>query len=131
MFLNGERREINRQPAAHTDGDSFVFFRRSDVVAAGDIFVTTSYPMFDFERGGSIQGEIAALNALLAVAGPQDEGGTYIVPGRGRVSDQADLLEYRDMVTIIRDRVQAAIGRGQTLEQVKAAGLTNDYDGRY
>ncbi len=133
LFFNGEGVEVIHQPAAHTDGDSLVFFRRSDVVATGDIFVTTSYPFIDLERGGSIQGEIDALNRILelTVVGFQDEGGTYIVPGHGRVCDQADLLEYRDMVTIIRDRVQAAIGKGMTLEQVKTAGLTKDYDGRY
>jgi cyclase len=133
LFFNGEAVEVVYQPAAHTDGDSLVFFRRSDVVATGDIFVTTSYPFIDVERGGSIQGEIDALNRILelTVVGFQDEGGTYIVPGHGRICDQPDLLEYRDMVTIIRDRVQAAIGRGMTLEQVKTAGLTKDYDGRY
>jgi cyclase len=133
LFFNGEAVEVIHQPAAHTDGDSLVFFRRSDVVATGDIFVTTSYPFIDVERGGSIQGEIDALNRILelTVVGFQDEGGTYIVPGHGRICDQPDLLEYRDMVTIIRDRVQAAIGKGITLEQVKTAGLTKDYDGRY
>jgi cyclase len=133
LFFNGEAVEVVYQPAAHTDGDSLVFFRRSDVVVTGDIFVTTSYPFIDVERGGSIQGEIDALNRILelTVVGFQDEGGTYIVPGHGRICDQPDLLEYRDMVTIIRDRVQAAIGKGMTLEQVKTAGLTKDYDGRY
>ena len=133
LFFNGEAVEVVYQPAAHTDGDSLVFFRRSDVVATGDIFVTTSYPFIDLERGGSIQGEIDALNRILelTVVGFQDEGGTFIVPGHGRICDQADLLEYRDMVTIIRDRVQAAIGKGMTLEQVKTSGLTKDYDGRY
>jgi glyoxylase-like metal-dependent hydrolase (beta-lactamase superfamily II) len=133
LFFNGEAVEIIHQPAAHTDGDSLVFFRRSDVISTGDIFVTTSYPFIDLERGGSIEGEIDALNTILelAVVGPQDEGGTYIVPGHGRISDQTDLLEYRDMVTIIRDRVQAAAAKGMTLAQLKAAGLTRDYDGRY
>jgi hypothetical protein len=95
--------------------------------------VTTSYPFIDLEGGGSIQGEIDALNRILelTVVGFQDEGGTLIVPGHGRICDQPDLLEYRDMVTIIRERVQAAIGKGMTLEQVKTAGLTKDYDGRY
>ncbi|PWU07175.1 MAG: hypothetical protein C5B51_10610 [Terriglobia bacterium] len=133
LFFNGEPVEIIHQPAAHTDGDSIVLFRRSDVVVAGDIFVTTSYPFIDIERGGSIQGELDALNNLMEIAVPglQDEGGTYIIPGHGRVCDQPDLLEYRDMVTIIRDRIQAAKKKGLTLEQVKAAGLTKDYDGRY
>jgi glyoxylase-like metal-dependent hydrolase (beta-lactamase superfamily II) len=133
LFFNGEPVEIIHQPAAHTDGDSLVVFRRSDVVVTGDILVTTSFPYIDLERGGSIQGEIDALNNIMEIAVPglQDEGGTYIIPGHGRICDQPDLLEYRDMVTIIRDRVQAAIRKGMTLEQVKAAGLTKDYDGRY
>jgi len=133
LFFNGEPVEIIHQPAAHTDGDSLVVFRRSDVVVTGDIFVTTSFPFIDLERGGSIQGEIDALNNIMEIAVPglQDEGGTYIIPGHGRICDQPDLLEYRDMVTIIRDRVQGAIKTGMTLEQVKAAGLTKDYDGRY
>ena len=133
LFFNGEPVEIIHQPAAHTDGDSLVMFRRSDVVVTGDIFVTTTYPFIDLDRGGSIQGEIDALNNVMemAVPGLQDEAGTYIVPGHGRICDQPDLLEYRDMVTIIRDRIQAAIKKGMTLDQVKAAGLTKDYDGRY
>ena len=133
MFFNSEPIEMIHQPTAHTDGDSLVFFRRSDVVVTGDIFVTTSYPPIDLDRGGSIQGEIEALNNVLemAIPGYQDEAGTYIIPGHGWISDRPDLLEYRDMVTIIRDRVQAAIKKGMTLEQVKSAGLTKDYDRRY
>ena len=133
IFFNGEPIEIIHQPAAHTDGDSIVLFRRSDVVVTGDIFVTTTFPFVDLDRGGSIQGEIDALNNIMEIAIPglQDEGGTYLIPGHGRICDQPDLLEYRDMVTIIRDRVQSAIKKGMTLEQVKAARLTADYDGRY
>jgi cyclase len=133
LFFNGEPIEIIHQPAAHTDGDSLVLFRRSDVVVTGDVFVTTTYPFIDLDRGGGIQGEVAALNNVLEIAIPglQDEGGTYLIPGHGHICDQPDLLEYRDMVTIIRDRIQAAIKKGMTLERVKAAGLTKDYDGRY
>jgi len=133
MFFNGEPVEMIHQPAAHSDGDSLVFFRRSDVVVTGDIFMTTSYPIIDVDKGGSIQGEIDALNNILelAIPGYQDEAGTYIIPGHGWISDRPDLLEYRDMVTIVRDRIQAAIRKGMTLDQVKAAGLTKDYDNRY
>ena len=133
MFFNSEPVEMIHQPAAHTDGDSLIFFRRSDVVVTGDIFLTTSYPLIDTDRGGSIQGEIDALNNILelAVPGYQDEGGTYIIPGHGWISDRPDLLEYRDMVTIIHDRIQAAIKKGMSLQQVKTAGLTKDYDNRY
>jgi glyoxylase-like metal-dependent hydrolase (beta-lactamase superfamily II) len=133
LYFNEEPVEIIYQPAAHTDGDSFVFFRHSDVVSTGDIFVTTSYPFLDLERGGGIQGEINALNRLLDLTIPKhdEEGGTYVIPGHGRICDEFDVLEYRDMVTIIRDRVQASIKKGLTLEQVKAAQLTKDYDARY
>lgn len=133
FFFNDESAAVIFQPKAHTDGDSIVYFRRSDVVAAGDIFVTTSYPFIDIARGGSIQGEIDALNNILDIAIPRhhEEGGTYVVPGHGRICDEFDVLEFRDMVTIVRDRVQASIKRGLTLDQVKDAGLTKDYDARY
>jgi cyclase len=133
LFFNGEAILILHQPSAHTDGDSIVFFRRSDVLSAGDLFVTTTYPVIDLERGGTIQGVIAALNNILDIAIPKDkqEGGTYVIPGHGRLSDEADVLEYRDMLTIIRDRVQDLVKKGSTLAQVKAARPTLDYDGRY
>ena len=93
-------------PAAHTDGDSLVFFRQSDVVATGDIYRTDSYPVIDLQKGGSVQGVIDGLNRVLDLAVPahHEEGGTFIVPGHGRISDEFDVLEYRDMVTIVRDR---------------------------
>ncbi|HEY1240163.1 MAG TPA: MBL fold metallo-hydrolase [Bryobacteraceae bacterium] len=133
VYFNGEPVQAIYQPAAHTDGDSIVFFRHSDVVSTGDIFVTTSFPYIDIEHGGSIQGEIDALNRIIDLAIPkhEEEGGTYIIPGHGRICDEFDVVEYRDMVTIIRDRVQAAIKKGMTLEQVKDAGYTKDYDARY
>lgn len=133
LFLNEEPIEARWQPAAHSDGDSLVIFRHSDVVATGDIFNTISYPNIDLERGGSIQGELDALNNILDIAIPkhEEEGGTYIVPGAGRICDEFDVLEYRDMVTIIRDRIQNGIKKGMTLDQIKAAGYTKDYDGRW
>ena len=133
LFFNGEAIEILHQPAAHTDGDSLVFFRRSDVLSAGDLFVTTGYPVIDAKWGGSIQGVIDGLNRILELTVPKDkqEGGTYVIPGHGRLCDEADVLEYRDMVTIVRDRIKEMVGRGLTLDQVKAARPTLDYDGRY
>jgi cyclase len=133
LFFNEEPIAAIYQPNAHTDGDSLVYFRRSDVVATGDIFVTTSYPYIDLENGGSIQGEIDALNNILDLVIPKhdEEGGTYVIPGHGRICDEYDVLEYRDMVTIVRDRVQAAIKKGMTLDQVKSAGYTKDFDSRY
>ncbi len=133
LFFNGEAIQIIHAPSAHTDGDSILFFRRSDVISTGDIFVTTRYPVVDAERGGSIQGIIAALNRVLDLAIPAEkqEGGTMVIPGHGRLCDEADVLEYRDMVTIIRDRIQNLIDQGMTLRQVIAARPSLDYDGRY
>jgi cyclase len=133
IYFNGEAVMIYHEPMAHTDGDSIVFFRKSDVIVAGDTFVTTSYPFIDRANGGSVQGELNALNRLLDLAVPahQQEGGTFIIPGHGRVCDEADVLEYRDMVTIVRDRIQDMVNRGLTLDQVKAAKPTLDYDRHY
>jgi len=133
LYSNEEGVEIIHTPAAHTDGDSIVFFRRSDVVSAGDIFVTTGYPVINLEKGGSIQGIIDGLNRILdlTIAKQDSEGGTYVIPGHGRLSDQFDVLEYRDMVTIIRDRVQDMIKKNKTLEEIRAARPTEDYDARY
>jgi cyclase len=133
MFFNGEAIQMLHEPAAHTDGDSIVFFRRSDVISAGDVFITTTYPVIDLERGGNIQGILAALNNILDLAIPKDkqEGGTYVIPGHGRLCDEADVLEYRDMLTIIRDRIESLVKKGATLDQVKASHPTLDYDGRY
>jgi len=133
MYFNGEGIQIIHQPAAHTDGDSIVFFRRSDVVSTGDIFTPGNYPIIDLQRGGGIQGVIAGLNRLIEMTIPAEkqEGGTYVIPGHGRLCDQADVVEYRDMATIIRDRVQDMIKKGMTVEQVKAAKPTRDYDPQY
>ncbi len=133
LFFNGEAIQMFHPKSAHTDGDSIVFFRRSDVVSTGDIFMTTNYPIIDLQNGGSINGVIDALNFILDLTIPADkqEGGTMVIPGHGRLCDEADVVEYRDMVTIIRDRVQDMIKKGMTLEQVKAAKPTRDYDPLY
>ena len=134
LFINDEAIKIIHPAAAHTDGDSIVFFRRSDVVSTGDVFTMASYPVIDLQRGGSIQGIIDSLNLLLyqiTVSGPKQEGGTLIIPGHGRLCDQADLVVYQEMVTIIRDRVQDMIKKGMTVDQVKAAKPTSDYDPLY
>jgi glyoxylase-like metal-dependent hydrolase (beta-lactamase superfamily II) len=136
MFLNGEGIEVLHQPAAHTDGDAIVFFRRSDVIVAGDVLDTTRFPVIDVARGGTIDGAIAALNRLVDIAIPSvpivsREIGTSIVPGHGRICDQLDVVEYRDMVTIIRDRVRDLVKAGRTLEQVKAADPARGYKARY
>ena len=133
FYFNGEAVIVSYMPAAHTDGDSIVHLRRSDVIATGDIFTPERYPIIDLANGGNVQGIIAALNKILELTVPEkyQEGGTYVVPGHGRLCDEADVVENRDMVTIIRDRIADAIKKGQSLDQVKADRLTRDYDTRY
>jgi glyoxylase-like metal-dependent hydrolase (beta-lactamase superfamily II) len=136
LFLNGEAIEVLHQPAAHTDSDVFAFFRRSDVLVAGDVYDTRHFPVIDVERGGSIDGEIAALNRLAEIAVPSvpvvsREAGTIVVPGHGRLGDYFDVVEYRDMITIIRDRVRDLAAMGRSLDQIKAANPANGYVGRY
>jgi glyoxylase-like metal-dependent hydrolase (beta-lactamase superfamily II) len=132
-LFDGEAIQIIHEPAAHTDGDSIVFFRRSDVISAGDVFSTVTYPIIESQRGGSISGTIAALNHIIDLTVPRDkqEGGTYVIPGHGRICDEADVVEYRDMVTVIRDRIADLIQQHKTLDEIKAAHPTLDYDARY
>lgn len=133
LFFNGEPIEIIHQPNALTDGDSIVFFRKSDVISAGDIFNTDGYPVIDVAKGGTIEGTVLALTRIveMAVVEHEEEGGTLVIPGHGHLCDQAEVVEYRDMVAIVRDRVKDAVKRGLTLEQTKAAKLTSDYDPIY
>jgi cyclase len=133
VFFNGEAVQMLHVPSANTDGDSIVFFRRSDVISTGDIFVTDGYPVIDLAHGGSVQGVVNGLNLVLDLTIPAEkqEGGTMVIPGHGRLCDEADVVEYRDMMTIIRDRVQSMIAKGMTLEQVKQSRPTLDYDPRY
>jgi len=131
-FFNGEGVVLYHAPAATTDSDSIVNFRRSDVFATGDVFRMAGFPKIDRDKGGSIQGVLAVLNRLIdmSVAEFRTEGGTLFVGGHGRVGDLADLTYYRDMSTIIRDRVQDLIKKGMTLPQVKAAKPAEDWEGR-
>ena len=133
MFFNGEPIQMLYQPNAHTDGDVIVYFRKSDVVVTGDVYVNTTFPVINLQQGGSLNGIIAALNRIIEITVPKDkqEGGTYVIPGHGRLADEADVVEYLDLVTIIRDRFNDAIKKKMTLEQVKAAKLVRDYEGRY
>ena len=132
-FFNGEGIDMFHMPSAVTDGDSIVHFRRADVIVAGDIFTTTRYPFFDLKNGGSQNGEIQALNYILSktVYEHDEDGGTVIIPGHGYLTNEFEVSEYRNMLVIIRDRIQAMINKGATLEQVKAARVTADYDDRY
>ena len=133
IHVNGEAIVLHHVPDAHTDGDSLVFFRGSDVVSAGDVFTPETYPIVDLDNGGSVQGVVNALNRILDLTVPArfQEGGTYVIPGHGRLCDEADVVEYRDMVVIVRDRVQDLIDRGMTLEQVQDARPSRDYDTEY
>ncbi len=133
FFFNGEAVVVYHVPAAHTDGDSIVFFRRSDVLSTGDVFTPGSYPIIDLARGGSVKGEIDALNRIIDITVPAkyQEGGTLVIPGHGRLCDEADVVEYRNMLTVIRDRFVDMIKKGMTLEQVKATQPTLDYDTQY
>jgi cyclase len=133
LYFNGEPVFVIHEPAAHTDGDSMVLFRRSDVLVTGDIFTPDRFPAIDIERGGSVQGLLDALNHILLLTVPAklQEGGTRVIPGHGRLCDEAEVVEYRNMVTIVRDRVRAMIRKGMSLEQVKSAKPAFDYETQY
>jgi glyoxylase-like metal-dependent hydrolase (beta-lactamase superfamily II) len=136
MYLNGDGIQVIHMPAAHSDGDSVVFFRRADVIVSGDVLDTNRFPVIDVSKGGSIQGEIDALNRLVEMMIPPfplrwREERTYVIPGHGFLADYGDVVEYRNVVTIVRDRVQDMVGRGMTLEQVKAADPTKGFRRRY
>jgi cyclase len=132
LYLNGDGVQMFYQAAAHSDADSIVFFRRADVIVAGDILDLRHFPFIDLEKGGSINGEIAALNRLIDLSVPPaplvwHEDRTLVIPGHGRICDQADVVEYRDMVTVIRDRIQDLMKKGMTLDQIKKADPTKGY----
>ena len=133
LYLNGEAVEMLYQPAALTDSDIIVYFRKSDVLVTGDIFDTTSYPHFYAELGGSLQGVIDALNRVIDITVPEfnQQGGTLIIPGHGRISSESDVVEYRDMLTIIRDRFQSMIERGMSFDEILAVQPSLEYDGIY
>jgi len=130
LWVNGEGIEVIHPEHAHTDGDGIVLFRRNDVIATGDIFTMTTYPIIDLNGGGSYQGLLDAVNLILDMTDTVygQDGGTLIVPGHGRLCDTGDLLNYREMITIIRDRIVDMIKKGMTIDQVKAARPTLDYD---
>ena len=132
-YLNNQAVELFHMPNAVTDGDSAVWFRRADVIATGDVYNSEIYPPIDLAKGGSVQGEIDALNKLVDMCAAEfmSQGGTMIIPGHGWISDVGDLGYYRDMIIIIRDRIEDMIGKGMTLDQVKAAKPTLDYDPEY
>lgn len=129
LHSNGEPVEIIHQEAA-TSGDSMVWFRKSDVIATGELFNMTSFPYIDVDNGGHINGVLEGLNDLLDIMVPAhlQEGGTMVIPSHGRIGDEHDVLEYRDMLTIIRDRVQNAVDRGWTLQQIQDMSPSATYE---
>lgn len=133
FYANDEAIVVYHQPAAHTDGDSVLFFRKSDVVVAGNIFTPGRYPTIDTARGGTVDGLVKGLGTVLSLAVPEafEDGGTKVVPGSGRISEETDVAEFRDMIVIIKDRIKDAISKGQTLEQVKAGRPSRDFDAEY
>ncbi len=133
FYFNGEAVFLYHVPSAHTDGDIMVYFRGSDVLVTGDIFVTTHFPVVDLEYGGGIDGFVDGLNLALDITEPafQQEGGTYVIPGHGRISDEADVLSYRDMTYFIRERVQHFIDGGMSLAGVQSERPAFDYEPRY
>jgi cyclase len=137
MYVNDDAVQVIRQTGAHSDSDVMVLFRKADVIATGDVLDLRQFPVIDASKGGSIDGELEALNRLLTefvvpnmplVLKP---GRTLVVPGHGYVSDYGEVVEYRDMVTVIRDTIKELVDKGQTLEQVKAANPTKGYRARY
>jgi len=132
LYFNDEPIVIMHQ-VANSDGNSMVLFRKSDVVSVGSMLDLTQYPMIDIEHGGSIQTMVDSMNRLIDVVVPEANaaGGTKVIPGHGRIADHAEVVYYRDMLTIVRDRIQDGIKRGLTLEQVKTARPTRDWDARY
>jgi len=133
IYFNSEPIFVIHEPNAHSDGDSIVLFRKSDTIAAGDLFTPDEYPVIDVARGGNVRGLLRALNHLLDLAVPEhlQDGGTRIIPGKGRLCNEADVVEYRNMVAIVRDRVRAMIDKGMTLKEIQAARPTLDYDTEY
>jgi glyoxylase-like metal-dependent hydrolase (beta-lactamase superfamily II) len=132
IYFNGEPIIMILKPA-NTDGNSIVHFRRSDVISVGDILDFSGYAMIDIDAGGSINALVETLNDLIMLTVPaaNSAGGTKVIPGHGRVADHAEVAQARDMYTIIRDRIQDGIKKGLTLDQIKAARPTRDFDKRY
>lgn len=133
IFFNGEGVRIIHQPNAHTNGDSIIFFRKSDVITTGDAYITSFYPFIDMSSGGTLEGFIDASNAIIDLIIPEygQDGGTLVIPGHGRLSDIGDVINWREMLTIVRDRIRDMKDRGMSLEEVLAAKPTRDYDPRW
>jgi glyoxylase-like metal-dependent hydrolase (beta-lactamase superfamily II) len=133
VYFNSEPIFVIHEPNAHSDGDSIVLFRKSDTLAVGDLFTPDRYPVIDVAHGGSVNGLLRALNHILDLAVPEhlQDGGTRIIPGSGRLCNEADVVEYRNMVAIVRDRVRASLGKGMSLKEIQTSRPTLDFDTEY
>jgi glyoxylase-like metal-dependent hydrolase (beta-lactamase superfamily II) len=133
FYFNGEAVFLYHIPNAHTDGDILVHFRGSDVLVTGDLFVTTHFPIIDLAMDGNVDGVVAGLNKTLDITVPAflQEGGTYVIPGHGRIADEADVVSYRDMLLFVRDRIRHLRDEGMSLAEVQAAEPALDYASRY
>ena len=124
FYLNGDSIEAFHVPPAHTDGDAVIWWRHANVIHAGDTFWNGLYPLIDLSSGGSVDGMVGAADRMLALC----DSATKVIPGHGPLGDRAALKAFRDMLATVRDRVRSAVRRGDTLDQVKAAKPTADFD---
>ena len=127
LHVNGEEVHAFSVPPAHTDGDSFIHFRGSDVLHLGDVFRTNNFPYMDLSNGGGLPGTLDALAIAIGMAGPD----TAIIPGHGNVSTRDDVVEFRDMILIVMDRVSALIDDGKSYAEVAAAGTTAEFEAKW
>lgn len=127
FHLNGETLRTKHFPRGHTDGDSVVFFEGANVVHAGDLYFQVGYPYVDTAHGGSVNGLLEALDSIIA----QTDENTRVIPGHGKPSNRAELVEYRDMIRTIFERVQRRVEAGKTLAEIQAENITADYDERW
>jgi glyoxylase-like metal-dependent hydrolase (beta-lactamase superfamily II) len=127
LHLNGDDIQAFHVAPAHTDGDAVIRFTRANVIHMGDCFFNGRYPFIDLSSGGSFEGMIAAAERVLDLA----DSGTRIIPGHGAVADRAGLQEYRDVLAKIRDRIKPLVAAGKSLEDVKAAQPTREWDATY
>ena len=137
LYVNDDALQVIRQTGAHSDADAMALFRNADVIVTGDVIDLRQFPVIDPARGGSIQGELEALNRLLTefvvpnIPQVLKHGGTVVIPGHGYVSDYAEVVDYRDTVTVVTDIIQDMVTKGMTLQQVKTANPTKGYRARF
>jgi glyoxylase-like metal-dependent hydrolase (beta-lactamase superfamily II) len=127
FHLNGDEMRVIHVPRAHTDGDSIVHFVKSDVIHMGDTYFNGMYPFIDTSSGGTVDGVIAACDRALALGSDS----ARIIPGHGPLSNKAELRVYRDMLATVSGRVKKLIDEGKKLEEITAAGVSNDYDEKW